>query len=120
MCRRPAATCVASIPTPRAAARSAPRTRPRLPERMVGLFGGSFDPVHHGHLIVGQVAREALGLEALRFVPARQQPFRGGRHGAGAEHRAAMLVLALADAPGLAVELAELDRPGPSYTVDTL
>ncbi len=87
---------------------------------MIGLLGGSFDPVHHGHLIVGQVAREALGLEAVRFVPARQQPFKGGRHGAPAEHRAAMLVLALADAPGLAVELAELDRPGPSYTVDTL
>ena len=87
---------------------------------MIGLLGGSFDPVHHGHLIVGQVAREALGLEALWFVPARQQPFKGGRHGASAEHRAAMLVLALADAPGLAVELTELDRPGPSYTVDTL
>jgi len=87
---------------------------------MIGLLGGSFDPVHHGHLIVGQVAREALGLEALRFVPARQQPFKSGRHGASAEHRAAMLALALAGAPGLAVELAELDRPGPSYTVDTL
>ena len=60
---------------------------------MVGLLGGSFDPVHHGHLIMGQVAREALGLEALRFVPARQQPFKSGRHGASAEHRAAMLAL---------------------------
>ena len=59
---------------------------------MIGLLGGSFDPVHHGHLIVAQVAREALGLEALRFVPARQQPFKGGRHGASAEHRAAMFV----------------------------
>lgn len=87
---------------------------------MIGLLGGSFDPVHHGHLIVGQVAREALGLETLRFVPARQQPFKSGRHGASAEHRAAMLALALADAPGLSVEPIELDRPGPSYTIDTL
>ena len=69
---------------------------------------------------MGQVAREALGLEALWFVPARQQPFKSGRHGASAEQRAAMLALALADAPGLAVEPAELDRPGPSYTIDTL
>jgi nicotinate-nucleotide adenylyltransferase len=87
---------------------------------MVGLFGGSFDPVHHGHLIVGQVAAETLGLDSLRFVPAREQPFKQGRHGASAEHRAAMLDLAVAGMPGLEVERAELERPGPSYTVDTL
>ncbi len=87
---------------------------------MVGLFGGSFDPVHHGHLIVGQVAAETLGLQSLRFVPAREQPFKGGRHGAAPEHRAAMLDLAVAGSPGLEVERAELKRPGPSYTVDTL
>jgi nicotinate-nucleotide adenylyltransferase len=87
---------------------------------MVGLLGGSFDPVHHGHLIVGRVAAETLGLDALRFVPAREQPFKRGLHGAPAEHRAAMLDLAVADAPGFAVERAELERPGPSYTVDTL
>ena len=89
--------------------------------RMVGLFGGSFDPVHHGHLIVGQVAAEMLGLDSLRFVPAREQPFKRGRpRGASPEHRAAMLDLAVARRPGLEVERAELDRPGPSYTVDTL
>ena len=88
--------------------------------RVVGLFGGSFDPVHHGHLIVGRVAAEILGLDSLRFVPAREQPFKRGQHGALAEHRAAMLDLAVADAPGFAVERAELERPGPSYTVDTL
>jgi nicotinate-nucleotide adenylyltransferase len=87
---------------------------------MIGLLGGSFDPVHHGHLIVGQVACERLGLDELRFVPARQQPFKTGRHGAPAEHRAAMLELALAGAPGMTVERAELGRTGPSYTVDTL
>jgi nicotinate-nucleotide adenylyltransferase len=87
---------------------------------MVGLLGGSFDPVHHGHLIVGQVAAETLRLDSLRFVPAREQPFKQGRHGASAEHRVAMLDLAVAGAAGLAVERAELARPGPSYTVDTL
>jgi nicotinate-nucleotide adenylyltransferase len=87
---------------------------------MIGLFGGSFDPVHHGHLIVAQVARETLNLEALRFVPAREQPFKQGRHRTSAEHRAAMLTLALAGSPGFSVEESELNRPGPSYTVDTL
>jgi nicotinate-nucleotide adenylyltransferase len=87
---------------------------------MIGLFGGSFDPVHHGHLIVAQVARETLGLEAVRFVPAREQPFKQGRHRTSAEHRAAMLALALAGSYGLSVEPAELTRAGPSYTVDTL
>lgn len=87
---------------------------------MVGLFGGSFDPVHHGHLIVGQVAAETLGLEALRFVPAREQPFKRGRHAAPAEARTAMLDLAVAGYPGFQVEQAELERPAPSYTVDTL
>jgi nicotinate-nucleotide adenylyltransferase len=87
---------------------------------MVGLFGGSFDPVHHGHLIVGQSAAETLGLEALRFVPAREQPFKGGRHGASPEHRAAMLDLAVAGSYGLEVERTELERSGPSFTVDTL
>jgi nicotinate-nucleotide adenylyltransferase len=86
----------------------------------IGLFGGSFDPVHHGHLIVARVAAEALDLDELRFVPAREQPFKLGRHAAPAADRAAMLDLAVAGAGGLAVERLELERPGPSYTIDTL
>jgi nicotinate-nucleotide adenylyltransferase len=86
----------------------------------VGLLGGSFDPVHHGHLIVGGVAAEALGLDQLRFVPAREQPFKRGRHAADVAHRAAMLDLAVAGSPGFAVERAELERAGPSYSVETL
>ena len=88
--------------------------------RSIGLLGGSFDPVHHGHLIVAQVAAEALGLDELRFVPAREQPFKLGRHAATAADRAAMLDLAVAGTPGFAVERAELGREGPSYTVETL
>lgn len=88
--------------------------------RAVGLLGGSFDPVHHGHLIVARVAAEALGLDEIRFVPAREQPFKVGRHGASAADRAVMLELAVAGSDGFAVERAELERPGPSYTVDTL
>jgi nicotinate-nucleotide adenylyltransferase len=90
------------------------------PSTDVGLFGGSFDPVHHGHLIVAQVATEALKLRELRFVPAREQPFKQGLHGAPAADRAVMLELAVAGSPGLSVERIELERPGPSYTVDTL
>jgi nicotinate-nucleotide adenylyltransferase len=88
--------------------------------RSIGLLGGSFDPIHHGHLIVGRVAAEALGLDQLRFVPAREQPFKQGRHAAPAADRAAMLDLVVSGAPGFAVERVELGRPGPSYTVETL
>jgi nicotinate-nucleotide adenylyltransferase len=63
---------------------------------------------------------EQLELDELRFVPAHQQPFKVGRHQAPALHRARMVELAIAGAPGFRVEAAELDRPGPSFTVDTL
>ena len=88
--------------------------------RLIGLLGGSFDPVHHGHLIVGRVALEKLALDELRFVPAREQPFKQGRHRASAEHRTAMLSLAIGETRGFELETVELGRPGPSYTVPTL
>ncbi len=87
---------------------------------MIGLLGGSFDPIHHGHLLVAQAAIEALDLEALRFVPARLQPLKGGRHGAPAEDRAAMILAAIAGEPRFRMDPIELGREGPSYTVDTL
>jgi len=87
---------------------------------MIGLLGGSFDPIHHGHLIVAQAVLEALSLEELRFVPARQQPFKTGLHAAPAETRARMVALAIAGEPRFSLERAELERDGPSYTVDTL
>lgn len=87
---------------------------------MIGLLGGSFDPIHHGHLIVARTLLEALGLEQVRFVPAREQPFKVGRHAAPAEARARMVGLAIAGEPRFALEPLELERPGPSYTVDTL
>jgi nicotinate-nucleotide adenylyltransferase len=61
-----------------------------------------------------------LKLDELRFVPAREQPFKRGLHGASPADRAVMLELAVAGSPGLSVERIELERPGPSYTVDTL
>jgi nicotinate-nucleotide adenylyltransferase len=86
----------------------------------LGILGGSFDPIHHGHLLVARVVAEALGLDQVRFIPAGEQPFKGGRHGASAEHRAAMAEHAVAGSPGFVVDRLEIERPGPSYTVDTL
>lgn len=86
----------------------------------IGVFGGSFDPVHHGHLIVAEAARRALGLAELRFIPAREQPFKEGGHGASAADRLAMLQLAIEGAPGLVADARECRRAGPSYTIDTL
>jgi nicotinate-nucleotide adenylyltransferase len=83
------------------------------------LFGGSFDPVHLGHLVVAEAAGEALGA-VVRFVPAREQPFKRAAHGATPEQRAEMLDLAVAGNPRLAVERIELTLPPPSYTVGTL
>ncbi|MEP6571172.1 MAG: nicotinate-nucleotide adenylyltransferase [Gemmatimonadota bacterium] len=87
---------------------------------MIGLLGGSFDPIHHGHLIVARSVLETLGLDAVRFVPARDQPFKAGQHGVSSDLRAQMVALAIRGEPRFVLERAELDRPGPSYTVDTL
>jgi nicotinate-nucleotide adenylyltransferase len=83
------------------------------------LFGGSFDPVHIAHLIVAQAAADALGVR-VRFLPAREQPLKRRSHRATPEQRAAMLELAVAGDPQLAVERIELTLPAPSYTVATL
>jgi nicotinate-nucleotide adenylyltransferase len=85
-----------------------------------GILGGTFDPIHHGHLAIAEAAREELGLERVLFVPARQPPHRPHAPGASAEDRAAMVSLAIADAPAFQLSRLELDREGPSYTVDTL
>jgi nicotinate-nucleotide adenylyltransferase len=83
------------------------------------LFGGSFDPVHVGHLIVAETVADALGV-GVRFLPAREQPFKHAAHGASAEQRAEMLEAAVAGNPRFRVERIELQLPAPSYTVRTL
>ena len=83
------------------------------------LFGGSFDPVHYGHLLVAEAAGELLEAR-VRLVPAREQPFKRAAHGATPEQRAEMLDLVVADNPRLSVERIELALPAPSYTVRTL
>ena len=86
----------------------------------VGVFGGSFNPIHHGHLLLADEVRELLGLDRVLFVPAGAPPHKSAAGLAPAADRHAMVRLAVADHPGLAVSDVELRRPGPSYTVDTL
>ncbi|MEO8499746.1 MAG: nicotinate (nicotinamide) nucleotide adenylyltransferase [Vicinamibacteria bacterium] len=85
----------------------------------VGLLGGSFDPVHYGHLRAAQWALQALELDEVRLVPARQSPFKGPSLGPETD-RLTMLNLATHDNAALVVETCELEREAPSYTVDTL
>lgn len=86
----------------------------------LGIFGGSFDPIHHGHLLAAVWLAESLQLDEVRLVVAARQPLKGAGHGAPAGDRAAMAELAVRSHPRLRVSRAELGRDGPSYTVDTL
>ena len=86
----------------------------------LGVFGGTFDPIHHGHLAVAEEARESLGLERVLFVPAAVSPFKADREAADPMHRLAMVEAAIEGNPAFSCSRVELDRPGPSYTVDTL
>lgn len=95
------------------------RAEERRAER-VGIFGGSFDPVHAGHLFVARCAREAFELDRVLFVPAARPPHKPGVRLACAEHRLAMLRIATADEPAFEVRDLELSREGPSYTIDTV
>lgn len=85
----------------------------------LGVLGGSFDPVHLGHLILAEEVREELGLERVVFVPAGQ-PWLKGRGVSPDSHRLEMVRRAIADNPAFALSTVEIDRPGPTYTVDTL
>jgi nicotinate-nucleotide adenylyltransferase len=91
---------------------------PRSPAP-IGLLGGTFDPVHYGHLRAADEVRAALGLAEVRLVPAGDPPHRAAPS-ATAEQRLAMLDLAVPEFPGLVVDPREIARPGRSYTVLTL
>ncbi|HYG21545.1 MAG TPA: nicotinate (nicotinamide) nucleotide adenylyltransferase [Verrucomicrobiae bacterium] len=86
----------------------------------IGLFGGSFDPVHVGHLLVAQAAREELGLDRLVFIPAAQSPFKAGLQAIDGRQRLRLLRLALAGYDWCAVDDQEIGRGGISYSIDTL
>jgi nicotinate-nucleotide adenylyltransferase len=87
----------------------------------LGLLGGTFDPPHHGHLILARDLRERLGLDQVVLIPAACSPFKADRPPvADGAHRLAMLRRTVRGEPGLAVSDLELARGGPSYTIDTV
>ena len=88
--------------------------------KRLGIFGGTFDPIHLGHLFIAEEAREELQLEEVLFGPARDPPHRPIEPSASAEDRLEMVRLAIAGNARFAESGIELARPGPSYTVDTL
>jgi nicotinate-nucleotide adenylyltransferase len=91
-----------------------------LTAKKVGVFGGTFDPVHVGHLAIALAALESADLDRVTFVPARRSPLKDRAPLAAAEDRLAMLQAATKDEPRFTVSPVELERDGPSYTVDTL
>lgn len=86
----------------------------------IGIFGGTFDPVHYGHLIAAETCRERLQLDQVRLIPAASPPHKPDVKVADGHARADMLSLAVAGYPEFVVDRRELKRSGPSFTVDTL
>lgn len=89
------------------------------PSRKLGLFGGSFDPIHHGHLILAREALESLGLDRVIFIPSGISPHKLARPPAPADLRCKMVEAAVRDEPGLDWDDCEIRRPGPSFAIDT-
>lgn len=90
------------------------------PLQRLGLMGGTFDPIHYGHLALAEGARLRFGLERVLFIPAGRPPHKRDQHPNEAQHRAAMVELAIADNPAFALSRAELERQGYSYSIDTV
>jgi nicotinate-nucleotide adenylyltransferase len=84
------------------------------------LYGGSFDPIHHGHLLLAREAMEQFGLDRVVFIPAAQSPFKLDRVPAPPDQRLAMVQAATAGEPGFEWDDSEVHRAGPSFTVDTV
>ncbi|MFY9984901.1 MAG: nicotinate-nucleotide adenylyltransferase [Chthoniobacterales bacterium] len=86
----------------------------------IGIYGGTFDPVHHGHLILARQALEEFKLDRVIFVPAAESPFKIHNHTVPAADRLAMLSLAIADENCFSVDPVEIERGGISYSIDTI
>jgi nicotinate-nucleotide adenylyltransferase len=91
-----------------------------MERRAIGILGGTFDPVHAGHLALAREAMATLDLDRVLFVPNARPPHKRDQIVTSAEHRETMIGLAIANEPGLELSRIELDRPGPSYAVDTV
>jgi nicotinate-nucleotide adenylyltransferase len=86
----------------------------------IGIFGGTFDPPHNGHLALAEAARDELGLDKVLWVPAADPPHKQGRPISPAADRVALVRAAITGRPGFEVSRVDLDRPGPHFTADTL
>jgi nicotinate-nucleotide adenylyltransferase len=86
----------------------------------LGVMGGTFDPVHHGHLVAASEVQNLFSLDEVAFVPSGQPWQKAGKLVSPAEHRYLMTVIATASNPGFWVSRVDIDRPGPTYTIDTL
>jgi len=86
----------------------------------IGVFGGTFDPIHHGHLVAAEEVWSELQLDRVLFVPAGTPPHKRDKAVTPVHHRLAMVELAIASNPHFALSRLDVDRPGPSYTVDTI
>lgn len=89
-------------------------------KRRVGIFGGTFDPIHIGHLIIAETALSELGLDKVLFIPAANPPHKTDREFSHPEIRRQLVEAAIADAARFEISRIELKRPGPNYMVDTL
>ena len=88
--------------------------------KRLGIMGGTFDPIHHGHLVAASEAADFFGLAEVIFVPTGQPWQKNGREGSAAEDRYLMTVIATASNPRFSVSRVDIDRPGETYTIDTL
>ncbi|MDO5063696.1 MAG: nicotinate-nucleotide adenylyltransferase [Actinomyces bowdenii] len=86
----------------------------------IGIMGGTFDPIHHGHLVAASEVQNVFDLDEVVFVPTWAQPFKKGRRVSPAEHRYLMTVIATAPNPRFTVSRVDIDRGGTTYTIDTL
>ncbi len=86
----------------------------------IGILGGTFDPIHLGHLAIAEASRDRLDLDKVILIPAGRPWLKSDQMVSAPEHRLAMARLAIEDRPGLEMSPIEVDRPGPTYTVDTL
>ena len=86
----------------------------------LGILGGTFDPIHNGHVAAAEAAQQSLDLDAITLIPSHDPPHRRDPVGATSEHRYAMAALVAAERPGWSASRIEVDRQGASYTYDTL
>src|SRR6266571_7365900 len=93
---------------------------PPAPIRRLGIMGGTFDPIHHGHLVAASEVAHLFALDEVVFVPTGEPWQKNGRKVAEAEDRYLMTVIATASNPRFGVSRIDVDRPGPTYTIDTL